>query len=141
MIPGFASLREFSAEHGDLIRERTSGRWRSYVQRGNWRMIFPFGRRHQRREAASLAASIARGEPPIVHVVNFPVISVNHVLLLHRVSASATELRFGTYDPNAPDERVELRYDRERASFELPPTSYFAGGDVKVYEIYDGLLY
>ena len=141
VIPGFANLRELSAQHEELLKESTGGRWLSYAQRGNWRMLFPFTAGQQRRTASSLLEELARGHPPIVHVMNFPHITVNHSLLVHRADATQREIRFYSYDPNQPDRSVALRYDREREGFFLPPTPYFAGGSVKVYEIYDGPLY
>jgi hypothetical protein len=141
VIPGFANLREFSSRHEDLLKQNTPGRWRTHLQRGNWRMIFPFSPEHQRKTAESLLVSLAKGHPPIVHVLTFPRISINHMLLIHGARSSATEVRFFAYDPNQPDRTLVLRYDREQASFVLPRTSYFLGGRVSAYEIYDGLLY
>ena len=46
-FPGFANLRQFSVARPDLLRAHCGGAWQSYVQRGNWRMIFPFTRRNQ----------------------------------------------------------------------------------------------
>ena len=141
IIPGFANLREFSARYEELLKANTQSRWRSYLQRGNWRMVFPFGPGHQRNTAESLLASLGEGHPPIVHVLDFPGLAINHTLLLHGARSTATEVRFFAYDPNQPDRSLVLRYDREQASFFLPRTRYFMGGRVSAYEIYDGLLY
>jgi hypothetical protein len=141
IIPGFANLREFSARYEVLLKKRTRNRWRSYLQRGNWRMIFPFGPEHQRKTAESLLVSLAEGHPPIVHVVNFPRIDINHALLLHGATSTVEEIRFFAYDPNQPDRTPVLRYDRAQASFFFPRTHYFPGGRVRAYEIYDGFLY
>jgi hypothetical protein len=140
-IPGFASLREFSREYETLLKQHSGSRWRSYFQRGNWRMLFPFTRGHQRRTADALVHSIERGRPPIVHVMNFPWIDVNHATLLYRAVATADEIRFEGYDPNTPDMPLELRYEQENARFVLAETPYFAGGPVRTYEIYHGWLY
>jgi hypothetical protein len=141
VIPGFASLREFSTRHEELLKNNTPGRWYAFLQRGNWRMIFPFGQGHQRATAESLLASLVEGHPPIVHVLRFPRITINHTLLIHGAESTATEVHFFAYDPNRPDRTLVLRYDREQASFLFPRTRYFLGGRVSVYEIYDGLLY
>ncbi|MBW1684167.1 MAG: hypothetical protein JRS35_03815 [Deltaproteobacteria bacterium] len=141
VIPGFANLREFSSYHEELLKNNTRGRWRSYLQRGNWRMIFPFSPEHQRTTAESLLASLAEGHPPIVHVLRFPRITINHTLLIHGARSTATEVRFFAYDPNQPDRTLVLRYDREQATFLFPRTRYFLGGRVSAYEIYDGFLY
>ena len=141
VIPGFANLREFSLAYGPELQERSGGGWRTWLQRGNWRMIFPFPPKHQRRTAESLIASLSRGHPPIVHVMNFPHVNLNHTMLIYRGESDAEEIRLYAYDPNEPESETILRYDRRRASFRMPETPYFAGGTVKAYEVYDGVLY
>jgi hypothetical protein len=140
-IPGFANLREFSRQHEHMLKQLTGGRWRSYLQRGNWRMIFPFGTRHQHATAERLLREMAEGHTPIVHVMNFPDVDVNHTTLLYRGDADAREITFLGYDPNAPEKPLVLRYDRERARFSMAPTHYFPGGPVVAYEVYDGWLF
>jgi hypothetical protein len=141
VIPGFGDLRSFSAAHEDLLKRSSGGRWGTYFQRGNWRMIFFFGDSHQRRTAESLLGSLERGHPPIVHLVRFPRVTINHALLIYRATSSPTDIAFVAYDPNEPDQPQTLVYDRAAARFHLPRTSYWPGGAVTVYEIYDGPLY
>lgn len=141
VIPGFANLHELSLAYGPALKTRSGGGWRTWLQRGNWRMVFPFSRSQQRRTAESLVASLDRGHPPIVHVMNFPNVNLNHTMLLYRGESDAREIRFYAYDPNVLGAETILRYDREQASFVMPETPYFAGGPVKGYEVYDGALY
>lgn len=141
VVPGFANLRSFSSAYEGLLRDRTASGTAAYMQRGNWRMIVPFSAGHQRRTAEGLLASLAQGHPPIVHLVNFPDIDVNHVVLVFAAESDATRVRFSSYDPNQPGKRVWLSYDRELARFELEKTPYFPGGPLKAYEIYDGRFY
>jgi hypothetical protein len=141
VIPGFANLRELSLAYGPELQEISGGGWRTWLQRGNWRMIFPFTPDHQRRSAESLIASLARGHPPIVHVMNFPQVDLNHTMLIYRGESDAEEIRLYAYDPNDPETETILRYDRRHATFRMPQKPYFAGGTVKAYEVYDGLLY
>ena len=141
VIPGYRDLRAFSGAHEGLLKETIGGPWRSYMQRGNWRMIFPFSMRNQQRMAEQLAASVARHEPPLVHVLRFPEQSMNHKLLIYDVERTPTELRFASYDVNDTENPLVLRYDRAARSFYYPRAPYFQGGPVQVYEIYDGLLF
>lgn len=141
VIPGFANLREFSIAYGPELKRRSGGGWRTWFQRGNWRMIFPFSPEQQRRTAEDLMSSLAGGHPPIVHLMNFPDVNLNHTMLLYRGDSDAREIRFYAYDPNVPEVMTVLRYDRERATFRMPQTPYFPGGPVKAYEVYDGVLY
>ncbi len=140
VVPGYADLRQLSAAHEGLVKDALGGAWRSHLQRGNWRMIFPFPPRQQRAEAARLEAAVRRGETPIVHVLRFPALTLNHVVLLYAVEGTPAELRFEGYDPNDPGAPLLLRWDRAARTFVYPRTVYFGGGPVKAYGIYDGPL-
>jgi hypothetical protein len=137
VIPGFANLRELSRARASLLKEEIGGVVWSYTERGNWRMVIPFTRAHQQGTAERLVASLERNRPPIVHLVRFPRISINHAMLLFAYAESADSIRFQAYDPNAPDAPVTLTYHRASRTFTLPRSSYFGGGRVDVYEIYD----
>lgn len=141
VIPGYGGLREFSRAHEGLLKASCGGAWQSYFQRGNWRMTFPFSRRHQAVEAARLAGTVRQGKPPIVHALRFPQLTINHTLLLFGAVETADGITFRAYDPNVPEREVPLTYDRATRTFSLPPLHYFVGGRVDVYEIYRGWIY
>ena len=141
VIPGHTDLRAFSRVQERALKEALGGSWKSYLQRGNWRMIFPFSPAHQRNTAGNLVASLEAGHPPIVHLVQFPNVTVNHSVLVISAEESPTEIVFRTYDSNVADGVRVLRYDRVERHFTFPTTTYFAGGRVDVYEIYDGWLF
>jgi hypothetical protein len=140
VIPGYAGLRSLSAAHADLLKEAIGGVWWSRLQRGNWRMIFPFPPNQQRDEAERLAAALRRGETPILHVLRFPALTVNHMVLLYGVEETPEELRFLAYDPNEAAAPIVVRWDRGARTFVYPRTLYFGGGPVRAYAIYEGLL-
>ena len=141
MLPGFASLREFSRAQEALLKAECGGAWRSYFQRGNWRMVFPFSRLHQLAEATRLIAKIHRGELPIVHLVRFPQLTINHAVLLLSARESQTTITFDAYDPNLPAQPVTLEFNRSARTFSWPPLFYFAGGRVEVYEVYRNWIF
>lgn len=141
VIPGYADLYAFSKDWEYVIKDAGGGAWRSYIQRGNWRMIFPFSRRHQAATAASLQTELARNRVPIVHLVQFPSLGVNHAVLLFAVTETPTGLRFAIYDPNDAGRATVLFYDRATSIFVMPRNNYFFGGPVDVYEVYRGLWY
>ena len=141
VIPGYPDLRSLSAEHAGLIQAHISGAWSSQLQRGNWRMIFPFTRAHQAATMRKLAREVAVGEAPIVHVLRFPNITMNHMIVLYAAEESPAEVRFLAWDPNNAAAPIVLTYDRVARRFSFPQTLYFPGGPVRVYEIYDGWFY
>lgn len=141
LIPGYAGLREFSGAWEPQLKSECGGAWRSYFQRGNWRMVFPFSRAHQQTEAARLVSLIQDGSLPVVHVLRFPQLTINHAMLLLGAEAMMNAISFRACDPNIPEREITLTYDCATRTFTLPPLHYFAGGRVDVYEIYRGWIY
>ncbi|HJO24887.1 MAG: hypothetical protein QF890_14695 [Myxococcota bacterium] len=141
VIPGYPNLYAFSRDEETLLKAVIGSRWGAYFQRGNWRMILPFTRSQQSGMAERLLASLHRGEPPVVHVVRFPAIDINHTVFVYGAEETPDEIWFDFYDPNYPDVRRRMRYDRVRKTFEYPESDFFAGGPVRAYEVYDGLFY
>jgi hypothetical protein len=141
VIPGYADLRTFSADHAALMQAELAGPWSSHLQRGNWRMIFPFGGRHQEATARALLDDLGRHWPAIVHVLRFPRLTINHMVVVYAAEESPALVRFLAYDPNDASRPVALTYDRAARRFAFSATAYFPGGPVSAYTIYDGLLY
>jgi len=135
VIPGFASLREFSAAKEDLLKSGCGGAWRSYVLRSHWRMIFPVSRAHQRRTAENLLAAVRNNASPIIHLVKFPALTINHGMILFDAVETGNEIQFSAYDPNDPEKPAQLKFDRAAKTFFLPANSYWAGGDLNVIEL------
>ena len=136
IIPGYSNLRVFSGAHENLLKAECGGAWQSYLQRGNWRMIFPFTRGGQKSVAEGLLASLKRNWPPLVHVVNFPKLAINHALLVFDAKETESEIRFTAYDPNDMSQPITITFNRAQRRFLFPQTKYFAGGQVNLYEIY-----
>ncbi|HTV63808.1 MAG TPA: hypothetical protein VMH30_14700 [Verrucomicrobiae bacterium] len=136
VIPGFGGLREFSMGREQLLKAECGGAWRSYVLRSHWRMVFPISRQHQRRIAAELVKKIRGDLSPIVHLVKFPSLTINHGMILFDVRETETEIQFAAYDPNLPEKPATLAFYRGKGSFYLPANSYWAGGELNIIEIF-----
>jgi hypothetical protein len=141
VVPGFSGLREFSAEYERMFKGVVGGPWLSYVQRGNWRMVFPIWRGHQERVMEELRSGLATGAPRALHVFQFPRLGVNHAVLAYDLVETKTSLRFLAYDPNTPDAPLTLLFDKDKRGFQMPATHYFIGGPVNVYSVYRNWLY
>jgi hypothetical protein len=141
VIPGYADLRSFSLAREELLKSEGGGTWRSYFQRGNWRMVFPFSHDGQESVARELEEALRGNWPPVVHAVTFPSLALNHAVLLFEASGSETQLRFRAYDPNDPQEPITIVFDRASREFTFPRTKYFAGGTVHLYPVYAGPFY
>jgi hypothetical protein len=140
-IPGYRDLHEFSAEHGRLLKAESGGAWLSYVQRGHWRMIFPFSRRSQERTAQQWIEAVERNQPAVAHVHCFPSLRINHAVLVFAAREDPAEVVFQVYDPNTPEQPRELIFNRLTRTFNYPTTAYFPGGKVTVYEVYRNFWY
>lgn len=136
VIPGFTNLLHFSVDKRKLLQEESGGAWRSYFQRGHWRIMWPFTRRGQEREAQFLMQEIRNHRPPVVHLIKFPQLTINHAVLLFDVRETAQAIEFITYDPYEAERPVTLTFDRAKRTFTFGRNAYFIGGEVNVYEIY-----
>ena len=141
IIPGFANLREFSLAKPKLLQEECGGAWRSYFQRGHWRIMVPFSRAGQEKEMTLLLSQIRNHRPPVVHLVRFPQLSINHAIVLFDAKETETEIEFSAYDPYEPDQPAMLTFDRRARRFRFPRNPYFIGGEVNVYEVYRSWFY
>ena len=141
VIPGFANLHSFSESKSRLLKAECGGAWQSYFQRGHWRIVFPFSRGHQAGVAQRFLDSLQHHRPPVVHVVRFPQLSINHALLLFDATESDAEIRFAVYDPNDPVRPLTLTYRRQERAFYFPANYYFSGGRVDAYEVYRNWIY
>lgn len=138
VFPGFAGLREFSQVHEALLKAECGGAWHSYALRSHWRMIFPISRAHQAATAASLLAEIRRGASPIIHLVLFPKLTINHGMVLFDAIENARGVVFQAYDPNDPAKPSAVTFDAQTKTFSLPANRYWIGGSLDVIEIYRG---
>jgi len=136
IIPGAANLREFSAARAQLLKEECGGAWRSFVLRSHWRMVFPISRALQSATAESLLGALRRDIPPIVHIFKFPKVTINHSLLVFGSAEKEGRVEFQAYDPNAPQAPSILYFDRSAGTFSLPRNRYWAGGPLKVIEVF-----
>lgn len=141
IFPGYPDLFTFSGERSGLIKKQAGGAWRSYVQRGNWRMVFPFSEKHQRKTAQTFKSKLDENLLPIAHLTRFPALTINHAVLIFRAEQEPGGTKFLFYDPNNPQQPGILHFNETDGRFSMPPNSYFAGGRVDVYEVFRSLLY
>lgn len=136
VIPGFAGLRELSAARTPLLKEQGGGAWRSYLLRSHWRLVFPVSRIHQRRTARRLLEAVLHDRAPIVHLLRFPSLAINHGLVIFDGARTGEGVLFQAYDPNDPAQPARLSYDRGRRTFSMKANRYWRGGDLNVFEIF-----
>lgn len=141
VIPGYASLREFSAAKETLLKEECGGAWHSYFQRGHWRIMLPFTRNQQDGACKKLMESLERNHIAVVHLVRFPQLTINHSVVLFGFKKTEQGIDFAVYDPNKPEHPAKLSFDQTKREFLFPANDYFIGGKVNVYEVYRSCFY
>ena len=137
-LPGYDGLRSFSRDWEALLKAGCGGAWQSYALRSHWRMVFPISRRHQERTARQLVARLNEGGVPVVHLVSFPRLTINHGMVVYGWAKSDAGVHFTAYDPNAPDTPAKLEYREATRSFAMARNRYWMGGPLNVIEIYRG---
>ena len=135
-FPGYDCLYEFSRVYERLLKDECGGAWRSYVLRSHWRMVLPISRAHQTATAVRLERQLHDGGLPILHLVTFPQLSINHGVLLYDARPVANGWQFKAYDPNIADQPMSISYDASGPGFSVPQNKYWMGGRLKVIEIY-----
>ncbi len=136
VIPGFTCLREFSRAREHMFKNECGGAWRSYFVRSHWRMVFPLTRAHQTRTAAQLFSALKQNIAPLIHLVNFPSLSINHSMVVFDGVETGSGFEFQAYDPNDPTRPSQLRFDGAAQTFFLPANLYWVGGSLNIIEIY-----
>ena len=136
VIPGFAGLRELSIARPELLKRTCGGAWRSYVLRSHWHVVMPVSRRHQHRTARALLEAVRQDGAPIVHLLRFPSLAINHGMVIFDGARTGEGAVFRAYDPNDPERPARLHYDARRRTFSLPANHYWRGGDLNVFEIF-----
>ncbi len=102
VIPGYAGLREMSVARAPLLKRECGGAWRSYVLRSHWHIVVPVSRSHQDRTARELLESVRHDRAPIVHLLRFPSLTINHGMVVFDARSTVTGVVFSAYDPNEP---------------------------------------
>jgi hypothetical protein len=136
LIPGYAGLRDLSAARESVVKAACGGAWRSYVQHSHWRMFVPVSREHQHRTAGELLEASEDHSAPLVHLLRWPSLAINHGMVVFEGARTRTGAQFLAYDPNDPERPARLTYDRERRAFSLPANRYWRGGELNVFEIF-----
>jgi hypothetical protein len=135
LIPGYAGLRDLSAARESVVKAACGGAWHSYVQHSHWRMFVPVSREHQHRTAGELLEATEDHSVPLVHLLRWPSLAINHGMVVFEGSRTRAGAQFLAYDPNDPERPARLTYDRERRAFSLAANRYWRGGELNVFEI------
>jgi hypothetical protein len=125
-----------STARESLLKRECGGAWRSYLLRSHWHIVVPVSRSHQHRTARELLEAVAHDGAPIIHLLRFPSLAINHGMVVIDGARTESGATFRAYDPNEPERPARLTYDRQRRTFSMAPNRYWRGGDLNVFEIF-----
>jgi hypothetical protein len=139
VIPGYASLREFSRGEESAVKEGLGGRLWTWLHWTNWRVAWPVGHAHQANVLEQIQRELAAGHLVQLLVTNWPIPELNHtvVAFASRPNGSTTELTI--WDPNEPEGPGTITFDPSRGFwatrlYETRP------GPIRVFRMYYSAL-
>jgi hypothetical protein len=140
VFPGYANLREMSKARQRVLQDNFGLGWPTYLRVGNFRMFHIRGRAYQEGQHAKLNETLARGEMFVAYLSDYPILHINHAILIYGRERSGRIDRYTCYDPNHPESPRHLTWVPEKKEFNYQKDQEFAGGYTRVYQIYGKAL-
>ena len=142
VIPGYASLYDFSKEEESAVKAGLNGRFWTLVHWTNWRVVFPFPRWQQERVAREAMSELQAGRSVQLLVTNFPSRwELNHTVVVYdyRIAESGA-VEFEVYDPNDPHVPGRIVFDRRQQRFVATQLFDTTAGAIRAFRMYYGPL-
>ena len=143
VIPGYSNLRELSQDKTSLMQQNIGLGWVVYLRLGNVRMFFEHRKSYQEKTHRILEDSLSRGEFFIAYLSDFPILHINHSVVVYKHdkprSADGSD-HYLVYDPNHPDAPRHLEWLPQKREFSYQKDREFAGGFTRVFEVYGKAL-
>jgi hypothetical protein len=117
VIPGYASLREFSAAQESAVKEGMGGRFWTLVHWTNWRVALPLTRRHQAGVLDEIERELAAGRLVQLLITNWPILELNHTVVAFASRSHGEGMELAIWDPNEPARPGVITFDRTRGAF------------------------
>lgn len=137
VIPGYASLHDFSHDQEPAVKAGLVGRFWTLVHWTNWRVVFPMPRWQQERVAREALAEVGAGRPVQLLVTNFPTWELNHTVVAYAYQLDpAGNVLFTVYDPNDPREPGRVTFDRAERRFEASRLYDTHVGPIRAFRMY-----
>jgi len=135
VIPGYASLRDFSRAEEAAVKAGLGGRLWTFLHWTNWRVVFPMPRAHQAGVLAEIERELAAGRLVQLLVTNWPVLELNHTVVAFASRPSGAGVELSIWDPNEPARPGVITFDAERGFW---ATRFFATrpGPIRVFRMY-----
>jgi len=139
VFPGYANLRAMSEARREVVRANIGLGWPTYFRLGNIRMLYEHNANYHKETHANLNAVLERGELFVGFLTTYPLLSINHAVLVYKREPAfpngGTD-RYLVYDPNHPESPRQLTWSSRDNAFAYQKDWDFIGGFVRFYQIY-----
>jgi hypothetical protein len=143
VFPGYHNLREMSDAQTRLMQRNIGLGWVAYLRVGNFRMFYLHDKKYQQQTHDELERTLARGEFFIAYLSDYPILHINHSVLVYKHdrprSTDGTD-HYLVYDPNHPDGPRHLRWFPAKREFDFQKDQEFVGGFTRVFHVYGKAL-
>ena len=139
VIPGYASLYEFSRAEEAAVKAGLHGRFVSWIHWTNWRVAFPVPDVQQEGVAHETLEELQAGRPVQWLITNLPSVELNHTLLVYDYRVGEGQgIDFIAYDPNDPTTPDVVRFDVQARRFWSTRIFDTSVGPVRAFRMYYG---
>ena len=136
VIPGYASLHEFSRAQEAAVKEGLGGRFWTLVHWTNWRVTFPVTRGHQATVAREVMDELDAGHLVQLLVTNWPKPELNHTVVAFGYRPGPQGMEFVVWDPNDPAEPGVMTFDSEAGRFRASHIYDTEPGLIRAFRMY-----
>lgn len=136
VIPGYASLREFSAAEEAAVKRGLGGRFLTLVHPTNWRVTFPVSRAHQEGVAVEIVDDLDQGQLVQLLVTNWPTPELNHTVVAFAYRPTEMGLELTVWDPNDPAVPGLITFERAARRFVATHVYDTQPGPIRVFRMY-----
>jgi hypothetical protein len=143
VFPGYHNLREMSQANTRLMQRNIGLGWVAYLRPGNFRMFYMHDKRYQEKTHRLLNQALARDEFFIAYLSDYPILHINHSVLVYRhakpTSPDGSD-HYLVYDPNHTDGPRHLDWSPVKREFSFEKDQEFVGGFTRVFQVYSKAL-
>jgi hypothetical protein len=136
VIPGYPSLRAFSAAEEAAVKEGLGGRFWTLVHWGNWRVSMPVPDGHQSAVMREVVDELAAGRLVQLLVTNWPVPELNHTLVAYGYRRATSGGELLVWDPNDPAAPGAVTFDDAADRFFATRVYDTRPGPIRVFRMY-----
>jgi len=135
VIPGYASLREFSAREEFAVKEGLGGRFWTLVHWTNWRVTLPVTRGHQAGVVEEIVGELDHGQLVQLLVTNWPTPELNHTVVAFAYRPTPAAVQLSVWDPNDPTEPGVISFERATRQFVATRLYDTRPGPIRVFRM------